>query len=211
MQRKKTRIVRPSPVPAKQDSQADDSRLWLILILALAIVLRLYALGSIPHGFTNDEAQDGLSGRQAIEQGLRVFYPENNGREGLYINLTTPFLLLLGNTVFAIRLPSAIFGILTVWLTYLLGKRLFSRRVGLLGALFVATSTWHLFNSRLTSRANAAPMFLALTLYLMFLTADRIRAGRPYLASALLAGVAYGLGFHTYTSFRLTPALIFAV
>src|SRR5712671_489092 len=163
MTRKKPRSrLRTAALPNEALSTR-DSHIWLILILAIAAILRLYALGSIPHGFTNDEAQDGLSARQAIHEGLRVFYPENNGREGLYVNFATPLLLALGNTIFAIRLPSAIFGILTVWLTYLLGVQLFSRRVGLLGALFVATSTWHLFNSRLTNRANAAPLFLALT------------------------------------------------
>src|SRR5437879_1457274 len=80
-----------------------------------------------------------------------------------------------------------------------------------MGALFVATSTWHLFNSRLTNRANAAPLFLALTLYLMFEVSARVRAGRPYLAWAVLTGAVYGLGFHTYTSFRMTPVLILGV
>lgn len=79
-----------------------------------------------------------------------------------------------------------------------------------MGALFVATSTWHLYNSRLTNRANAAPFFLSLALYLMFDTIRRLRGGRPYFAWALLAGAVYGLGFHTYTSFRITPLLILA-
>ncbi len=180
---------KPKAVPFARVSASDHSLLWLILILALAAVLRLYALGSIPHGFTNDEAQDGLNARQAIDTGLQVFYPENNGREGLYINLATPLVLLLGNTIWAMRLPSAIFGLLTVWMTYLLGLELFSKRIGLLGALFVATSTWHLYNSRLTNRSNAAPFFLCLALYLVFQTMRRVRDGRPYLMWAGLAGV----------------------
>ncbi len=202
---------KPKTVPSARVSASDHSLLWLILILALAAVLRLYALGSIPHGFTNDEAQDGLNARQAIDTGLQVFYPENNGREGLYINLATPLVLLLGNTIWAMRLPSAIFGVLTVWMTYLLGLELFSKRIGLLGALFVATSTWHLYNSRLTNRSNAAPFFLCLALYLVFQTMRRVRDGRAYLMWAGLAGVVYGLGFHTYPSFRITPVLLLAL
>jgi 4-amino-4-deoxy-L-arabinose transferase-like glycosyltransferase len=208
------RTERPLSLPIaslKSAGTTDYSRLFFISILVLAAVLRLYALGSIPHGFTNDEAQDGLSARQAIEQGPRVFYPENNGREGLYINLAIPLVATLGNTIWAMRLPSAVFGILTVWLTYLLGSEVFNRSVGLWSALFVATSTWHLFNSRLTNRANLAPFMLALALYLVFRAARRIRGGTSYFGWVLLAGAVYGLGFHTYTSFRVTPVFMAAM
>ena len=194
----------------KSAGEPRRSHLYILLVMAFAAALRLYALGTIPHGFTNDEAQDGLSARQAIDSGLQVFYPENNGREGLYVNLATMF-VWSGNTVWAMRLPSALFGILTVWLTYLLASNLFTKRIGILASLFMAASTWHLYNSRLTNRANAAPFFLLLTLFLAVLMLERIRAKAPFIGWALLAGAVYGLGFHTYPSFRVTPLLAFAV
>src|SRR4051812_48427380 len=86
-------------------------RACLLVILTLAAILRLFALGSVPHGITNDEACDGLSARQAVDSGVRVFYPENNGREGLCINISSMLVRTLGNTAWAIRLPIAIFGI----------------------------------------------------------------------------------------------------
>lgn len=199
------------PVTTSQWIAPGSYHLWLVVTLAVASVLRFYALGSVPHGFTNDEAQDGLSARQAIEQGLQVFYPENNGREGLYVNLSTPLLMAFGNTIWAIRLTSAACGVLTVWLTYLVGARLFSRSIALVSAFLIATSTWSLFNSRLTNRANAAPLFLLLTVYLLLRMTDDLRSNRPCLHWALLGGAAYGLGFHSYTSFRVTPVLIAGV
>jgi 4-amino-4-deoxy-L-arabinose transferase-like glycosyltransferase len=45
-----------------------------------------------------------------------------------------------GFTSFAVRFPPAIFGTLTVLLTYLLGKKLYSSRTGLLSGLILATS-----------------------------------------------------------------------
>lgn len=45
-----------------------------------------------------------------------------------------------GFSPFAVRLPSAIFGTLTVLLTFFLGKRLYSSRTGFLAGLILATS-----------------------------------------------------------------------
>ena len=207
---KKSRSDRPASVSLGVPAGAgpDRSLVWLVLIIAFAAILRLYALGTVPHGFTNDEAQDGLSARQAIDTGMQVFYPENNGREGLYVNISSLLIRMLGNTIWAMRLPAAVFGILTVWIIYLLGAVLFSKSTGLWAALFTAASTWHLFNSRLTNRANLAPFFLSLALYLLFLAVRKVREGGTSLPWAISAGLIYGLGFHSYTSFRVTPALL---
>jgi len=56
-----------------------------------------------------------------------------------------------GFTPFSARFPSAFFGTLTVLLTFLLGKRLYSSRTGLLGALILATSVEFFY---LATRAN---------------------------------------------------------
>jgi len=56
-----------------------------------------------------------------------------------------------GFTSFAVRFPSALFGTLTVILTYLIGKRLFSSRIGFLSGLILATSYQFAY---LATRAN---------------------------------------------------------
>jgi len=198
------------PAPSEQPSTLSDNRgrALLYLILLLAACLCLYRLGTVPRGFYCDEGMDGNNAREVLETGHpKVFYPENNGREGLYINLATPFVYLLGNTIWAMRLPSALFGILTVWVVYMLGANLFSTPIGLLAAFFTATSTWHMHSSRLTNRANAVPFFLTCTLYLVLEGFKRLRTDRPYALRMALAGAVYGLGFHTYIAYRVTPLL----
>jgi len=56
-----------------------------------------------------------------------------------------------GFTSFAVRFPSALFGTLTVLLTFLIGRRLYSSRTGFLAGLILATS--HEF-AYLATRAN---------------------------------------------------------
>ena len=196
------------PVP-----EGRSTFLWLgvCAVLVLAAFLRFYQLAAFPPGLYVDEAMDGNDARQALEtHRFQVFYPEDNGREGLYVNAAALSIALFGNQAWALRLPAAIFGILTVGGLYLLGTELVSTNVGLLAAFFLATSFWHLIFSRMAFRAIAAPLFLVWALYLL-LVALRPHAGRAWFAWMALAGAVYGLGFYTYPAYRVTPLLLIAV
>jgi hypothetical protein len=105
-----------------------------------------------------------------------------------------------------LRLPAALFGILTVAGIYLLGCELDSVNAGLWAALFLATSTWHLFFSRVAFRAIGGPLFLVWSMWLLLVA---LRRKSP--ALALAAGCIYGLGFHTYIAYRATPLLLAVV
>ena len=58
--------------------------LLLIAIVSVAALARFYALDRIPPGVYADEAINGNEGIDAVRSGnLKIFYPTNNGREGL--------------------------------------------------------------------------------------------------------------------------------
>ena len=60
----------------------------LLLILIVAVVFRFWLLDSAPPGLYPDEAVNAVDAARAQESGdYSVFYPNNNGREGLYINI----------------------------------------------------------------------------------------------------------------------------
>jgi len=176
--------------------------LALAVVLTLAAGLRLWRLRDLPPGLYADEAMDGNNALEALETGrFQPFYPEDNGREGLYVNVAALSIACFGNQAWALRLPAALFGVLTVAGVALLGAELFGDAVGLLAAFFLATSFWHVLLSREAFRAIAAPCFLTWSLYL--LVAAR---GRPWRMAA--AGVVYGLGFYSYIAYRATPLLM---
>jgi 4-amino-4-deoxy-L-arabinose transferase-like glycosyltransferase len=186
---------------------------WLLAaILALAAFLRLFHLAAFPPGLYVDEAMEGNNAVEALEtHRFQVFYPEDNGREGLYVNVAALSIAVFGNKAWALRLPAAIFGVLTVWGLYLLGAELFSVPTGLLAAFFLATSFWHLVFSRMAFRAIAAPLFLVWGLYLLLVALRRAHGGRPCLGWIILAGAVYGMGFYTYPAYRVTPLLPIAI
>jgi len=106
---------------------------WLlVIIIIIAAFLRLYNITEVPPGLYPDEAMNGNNALEALSTGnFKIFYPENNGREGLFINIQAIFLKFLmpisgeNPEPWMLRLPSALFGILTVIGVYFLAKELF--------------------------------------------------------------------------------------
>lgn len=181
----------------------------LVLVLAIATFLRFHNLASAPPGLYHDEAIDGNNCLQNIEShSLAVVYPENGGREGFYIGVATFPVYLFGNSSWALRLPAALMGVLTVFGVYLVAGELCARPVGLLASFFVATSFWHMVFSRLALRAIGAPLFLTFGLYLLLVGLRRIREERSSIVTMVAAGAVYGLGFYTYIAYRATPVLL---
>jgi 4-amino-4-deoxy-L-arabinose transferase-like glycosyltransferase len=169
----------------------------IVLILAIASFLRLWDLHEIPPGLYHDEALNANQAREAWrEKNFKIFYPENNGREGLFINLQALSIKAFGATPFAVRFPSAVFGILTTLGLYFLTKSLFyisdpqnqkskiknqndnakfknfylakNERIALFATFFLATSFWHINFSRIGFRAIMAPFFLVWAFYFLW-------------------------------------------
>lgn len=177
--------------------------LIVVAILIIAAFFRFYQLDSIPSGLYSDEAMNGNDALYALETGnFKLFYPNNNGREGLFINIQALFLNFLGNKAWVLRLVSAIFGTLTVWGLYLLAKELFNRQIGYFSSFLLAISFWHVNFSRIGFRAIMLPFILVFGFYFLW---KGLRYGR--LKDFVVAGVFGGLGFHTYISYRVAPLI----
>ncbi|MBI4134580.1 MAG: glycosyltransferase family 39 protein [Candidatus Sungbacteria bacterium] len=185
--------------------------LTLLGIVILAFFLRIWQLPSTPPGLYPDEAMNGNNALEALKTGeWRVFYPENNGREGLFINIQALLLKVTGEQEpWVLRFPSAVFGTLTVLGAFFLFRELakFSGftspfLVAAAGSFFLATSHWHLIFSRIGFRAIMAPFFLVWAVY-FFLLAVRNQKFRY----ALLSGASLGLGVYSYIAYRIMPLI----
>jgi 4-amino-4-deoxy-L-arabinose transferase-like glycosyltransferase len=210
-----------------------QTRIWLLVgILALATFLRFYQLTTIPPGLYPDEAMDGVNAQNVAATGnFRPFYPEDNGREGLYVNILAvafKFHLLPETAPWSVRFPAAVAGVLTVFGVYLLVAELFRERdegyaIALLAAFLLATSFWHINFSRIGFRAILAPLCLTWALYFLikslrakpkseFDASDKPRDGAKHSPTAfwyaIAAGIIFGAGFYTYIAFRIAPLLL---
>jgi hypothetical protein len=183
----------------------------LLMIVAVAVLFRFTALSRIPPGVFSDEALNGNEGIHAWQtRDLKVFYPANNGREGIWINVIGISESIFGTNPFGLQVSSAVVGSLTVVCLYLLAAELQSIRTGLLSAWFLATSFWHVAFSRMALRAIAVPVLLTASLYLLFrsLRAATTKSQASSVLLAISGGFIYGLGFHTYIAYRFTPFVV---
>lgn len=195
---------------------------YIFAIILIAAFLRFYAITDLPPGLYPDEAMNGNNALEAISShDWKVFYPENNGREGLFINIQSLFIYVLGNKPWVLRLPSAIFGTFTVLGLYFFVKELFKNNIlALFSSYFLATSFWHINFSRIGFRAITAPFFLVWSFYLLVKAynenreTDSLSKGNTAIHSAIyaaIAGLAFGLGFNSYIAYRAMPLIAFAV
>lgn len=198
---------------------------FLLLIIAAAALLRLPELSRLPPAHYRDVALTALDALRAAAGAPQIHYTYD---EGLYSNIMGLFFMLFGAGDWSLRLPGALFGILTSWGVYRLGRTLGLERAGLYGAALLAVSFWHVTLSRSGFRAVLLPLLLALSFSMLIegiggrggrgrgdgagesrkgASQDRpVWSGAP--ARAALGGALLGLGVHVYPTVRLAPLLL---
>lgn len=186
---------------------------FLIIVLLIASLLRFYRLGSNPPSLTWDEAAWGYNaytlgtdGKDEFGRFLPLVYLESFGdfKPPVYAYLDIIPVKIFGLDEFAVRFPSALFGTLTVLLTYFLVKELFTKAKNLpsLAALIVAISPWHIMLSRAAFEANIASFFIVCGVWLFFLA---MRKNHWFL---LASATAFILSMYTFNSARIVSPLL---
>lgn len=150
-----------------------------LIILILAAFLRFYNLSHVPPGVNRDEASIGYTAYSLIKTGKDEYgrmFPVSFQSFGdwklpFYIYTTIPFVWLFGISELAVRVPSALFGTLTVGLTFFLVRLLFpsheGRMLAILTTFFIAISPWHLHLSRVESESNTGVFLTVLAVVLL--------------------------------------------
>lgn len=183
----------------------------LALIIILASFLRLPLLDSLPAGVTIDEAGQAYSAYSILKTGKDEwgdFLPLNPRGFGdykppVYMYLLVPFIAVFGLSEAAVRLPSAIAGILTVLITFYLIRDLFkSPKLGLLTGFILAISPWHVYYSRLGWESNVGLLFFMLGIWLFI---KGVEKSKFLTVSALSFGFA-GLSYHSFK--LLVPMMV---
>src|SRR3990167_1659326 len=151
----------------------------LLSIIILASFLRLYRLGEFPAGLNADEAALGYNAYSLLLTGKDEHghpWPVNlesfgDFKPAGYAYFLIPFIKVFGLTEFAVRLPSALFGVLAVLFIYLLIKELTpSEAWAYLGGLSLAISPWHLhfFRGARGGKLSPPPFFIPFLFFFSF-------------------------------------------
>lgn len=177
----------------------------LVVILLIAWALRVVQFEAAPPGLIHDEVRNWLNIQLIYNGDIRVLYPYGGGREAFYLFIQAASFNLIGTNVYAARLPSLMFSMLGVAISYAFAKRLFGRSAGLIAALGFAVSFWGLMFARLAVRTGSMPVVALIAAY-VYLRAVQRPVPRWWLY--LLAGGLLGLTLYTYPSALIFPAVV---
>ena len=192
----------------------------ILLALTVAVVLlRFYRLAELPPGIHFDEGADGVEALQVLQGEHSVFFPEKaSGREAVAVYTIALTTSLLGRTLLAFHLPTALASAGTVFVVFWLGRLLFGRDekgrptpwrgllIGGVGAGLLAVSLGQTIIGRASLRANFLPLFLGLCFALLWWGWSTSGQERSWWRIAL-ADVCAGLLPNTFIPSRFTPFL----
>jgi 4-amino-4-deoxy-L-arabinose transferase-like glycosyltransferase len=195
----------------------DRKRIKKVILLLITILIgtffRVHQLPQIPPGDGFDPAYYGLDALRILDGEFPIYFATNFGREPLFSYLVALIYAAVGPGTFGIHLTSAFVSILTIPALFLAADELFKREKqgylanfgGLVAALILTLSFWHLIWSRYSVRAILIPLFISLLSFFL-LRGWRTRRRRDF----LLAGIVIGISFYTYQLAQLFPFLVFA-
>ncbi|MBI2028389.1 MAG: glycosyltransferase family 39 protein [Candidatus Levybacteria bacterium] len=187
--------------------------LLLFIVVIVAATLRLWQLGNIPSSPDWDEVALGYNAYSIMQTGrdeygkflpivLRSF---DDYKPALYAYLSIPAIIIFGLNEFAVRLPSATFGILTVLATFFLVRELFKKdNIALLSSFLLAISPWHIQFSRIAFESNVGLAFNSFAV-LFFLWGLK----KPWIL--VMSSIVMALNLYVYQSEKVFTPLLFVL
>lgn len=171
---------------------------WILLIIILGILVNFYGLTQ--RGIHSWDEGDYLTGAKSVLQGdIRKL---GVGYKFVHNFILVVFFALFGAKDYVGFAASGVFALLTAYLVYLIGDKLYDRRVGIIAALILTVTEYFIYFSRSAMADLHLSFFITLT---MFVYINTFLEDKPLIL--LLTGF---LAATCYTT-KNTGAFIFIV
>lgn len=189
------------------------TKLILIVIVLIGSFIRVWQLNKVPASLYWDEMDVGYQASSFLKTGKDYFgnsYPIffhsfADFRTPLYIYATIPFITILGLNEWSVRLPSALFGILSILLIYLVIRELFKKeKIALISSLVLALSPWAIHYSRIAFEVS-----LMLFLFLLGLLSFFKSFKNP--KWIIISGISFSLCIWTYSIAKLFIPIVLGI
>ena len=190
------------------------SGLFLFLILLLAAFLRFYHLSSIPPSLYSDEIDQGYNAYSLMLTGKDEhgsFFPVSlrsfgDWKPPLQTLFMIPSIYLFGLNEFSVRLPSAVLGLISVYLSYFLINNFSDnykgrKKIAILTAFIICISPWHILQSRSAMLVMIALFFLELGI--IFFVTSRNKISNFYWSI-----IFFSLSIYSYYGMRIITPFI---
>lgn len=182
------------------------------VLLMIGVLVRTIGISKFPNALNCDEASSGYEAFSLLNYGIDrngkhfpVFLVAwGGGQNALLTYLIIPFIKLLGFNLLAVRLPLAIVGCLSLFIVYLLFKKIGNQKIALLALFFFTICPWHIMKSRWGLESNLFPD-LILWFCFFFIKGVEEKNKLSYYLSFIIAGLsAYSYG----TSYYFLPIFL---
>lgn len=147
--------------------------LIVLALVIVGIVLRSYALGA--QSLWLDEGQSAIAARAFLEKGWPVVDHTEFTRGIIHTAMTALSFGAFGVSEASGRIPALIFGVLSIPLAFMVGRRMKNDRVGVILAFLITFATVQIAWSRQVRFYQQLQFFFLLSLYSMDRLMDRMR------------------------------------
>lgn len=135
----------------------------IILIIIFGLILRLFVINQ---SLWLDEAIGAIVVRDLTIKETFISYLPIDNHPPLYYLLLKFWTDVFGYSELALRLPSVLFGIATIYVVYLITEDLLkNKKLGLMIALLLATSQFHIYYSQEARMYSMAAFFASVAFY----------------------------------------------
>ncbi len=190
------------------------TKIILFAVVALAFLLRVYKVDSVPPSLNWDETSIGYNAYSILKSGRDEWgglLPLNFKSYGEYklpvqIYASIPGIAVFGLNELGVRITPVIYGTLTVLLLFFLAKEILKNyRVGILSAFLLAISPWHIQLTRASFESSFSVFWVVLGVWL-FIKGFRDR--KFWLWSI----IPFVISIYTYNAARVfSPLFIFVL
>jgi 4-amino-4-deoxy-L-arabinose transferase-like glycosyltransferase len=171
----------------------------LSIILVIAIFFRFMKLSTLPYGMSSLEAKTALSSMQALKHPDHLLsLSRDHDNNIIYGTMQHASISILGTNPLGARLPSAILGIILVWLVYYFVNRFFHHKAALWAMLAVAINFSAVHFSRLAISANLVPVLSIISLILFYEIFINETKNKKYYIALVLLNI---ISIYLYTQF----------
>ncbi len=176
-----------------------ETPLTLVGIFIFALLFRIIQPESIPVLLSGDEGSSGLAATQfARGETNNIFRTDWYSFPALYFTIPGLIIRVLGQTVTALRLSSAIPGALTVVAVFWIVHAAFGKRAAWFAAIFLSTLHFHVHFSRIALNNIWDGLWVTVGLSALWYAWNYERRN-----AYILAGLCLGLSQYFYTSGRI--------
>lgn len=136
--------------------------IWVIL--AIGLIIRLVGLNQ---SLWLDEGINVLAAQRSTLLEMVTQYAQADFHPPAWFMVLWLWGKTFGYSEISVRMPSVIFGLLTIYFVFLIGKKLLSKELGLIAALLLAFNPLHIFYSQEARMYSLAALAVSINIFLI--------------------------------------------